>query len=53
MPNFPDPRSNRRVPKTSAQLLGISSSQLQAAQTACQRLYPNNGGSGGVLTHSA
>jgi hypothetical protein len=49
VPNFRDP-SNGQVPKTSAQLLGVSTSQLQAAQTACQHLYPNNGGSGGVLT---
>ena len=49
VPNFPDP-SNGQVPKASAQLLGVSTSQLQAAQTACQHLYPNNGGSGGVLT---
>ncbi len=47
VPNFPDPPSNGQVPKTSAQLLGVSSSELQAAQTACQHLYPN--GSGGVL----
>ncbi len=44
VPNFPDPTSNGQVPKTSAQLLGVSSSQLQAAQTACQHLYPSNGG---------
>jgi hypothetical protein len=50
VPNFPDPASNGQVPKASAQLLGVSTSQLQAAQTACQHLYPNNGGSGGVLT---
>ena len=50
VPSFPDPASNGQVPKTSAQLLGVSRSQLQAAQTACRRLYPNNGGSGGVLT---
>jgi hypothetical protein len=50
VPNFPDPPSNGQVPKASAQLLGVSTSQLQAAQTACQHLYPNNGGSGGVLT---
>jgi hypothetical protein len=50
VPNFPDPPSNGQVPKASTQLLGVSTSRLQAAQTACQHLYPNNGGSGGVLT---
>ena len=50
VPNFPDPPSNGQVPKASAQQLGVSTSQLQAAQTACQHLYPNNGGSGGGLT---
>ena len=50
VPSFPDPASNGQVPKTSAQLLGVSRSQLQAAQTACRRLYPNSGGPGGVLT---
>jgi hypothetical protein len=50
VPNFPDPPSTGQVPKTSAQLLGVSDTQLQAAQTACQHLYPGNGGSGRVLT---
>jgi hypothetical protein len=50
VPKFPDPAGTGQVPKTSAQLLGVSSSQLQAAQTACQHLYPDNGGSGGVLS---
>jgi hypothetical protein len=45
VPNFPDPTTNGQVPKTSAQLLGVSSSQYQAVQTACQHLYPSNGGS--------
>ena len=47
---LPRPRQQRSGPKASAQQLGVSSSQLQAAQTACQHLFPNNGGSGGVLT---
>lgn len=42
-PNFPDPGSNGQLPKTSAQRLGVSSSQLQAAQQACQHLLPNTG----------
>src|SRR5258708_21284288 len=50
VPNFPDPASSGQVPKAEAQALGVSSSQLQAAQTACQRLYPANGG---PLTASA
>jgi hypothetical protein len=45
MPNFPDPDSNGTLPKTSAQLLGVSSSQFQAAQRACQHLLPATGGS--------
>ena len=45
VPNFPDPPSNGGVPKVSAQELGVSNSQLQAAQRACQQMYPSNGGS--------
>jgi hypothetical protein len=44
VPNFPDPSSNGEVPETSAQLLRVSGSQLQAARIACQRLYPSNCG---------
>ena len=40
VPRYPDPSSSGQVPKTDAQLLGVSSSQLQAAQTACQYLLP-------------
>jgi len=43
VPNFPDPDSNGQLAKGDAQLFGVSTSQLQAAQTACQPLYPNNG----------
>jgi hypothetical protein len=50
VPDFPDPAGNGQVQKTSAQLLGVSSSRLQAAQTACQHLYPGSGQAGGVLT---
>lgn len=50
VPSFPDPSGNGQVPKASPQQLGVSSSQLQAAQTACEHLYPSSGGSGGVLT---
>jgi hypothetical protein len=45
VPNFPDPGSSGALPKTSAQLLGVSSSQFQAAQRACQHLLPTTGGS--------
>ena len=44
MPNFPDPTGGV-PPKVTAQELGVSSSQLQAAQRACQRLLPATGGS--------
>ena len=43
VPNFPDPADSGQVPKTSAQLLGVSSTRLQAAQTACRHLYPASG----------
>jgi hypothetical protein len=45
VPDFPDPPSSGEVPKGSAQEFGVSSSQYQAAETACQNLYPTNGGS--------
>jgi hypothetical protein len=45
VPNYPDPGSGGQLPKTSAQLLGISSSQFDAAQRACQQLLPASGGS--------
>ena len=43
VPHFPDPDSSGQLPKADAQHLGVSSSQLQAAQQACQRLLPNQG----------
>jgi len=43
VPNFPDPSSGGGVPKETAQQLGVSGSQLQAAQNACQHLLPNTG----------
>jgi hypothetical protein len=45
VPSFPDPGSDGAVPKADAQRLGVSSTQLQAAQQACQPLYPSAGGS--------
>jgi hypothetical protein len=44
VPNFPDPDSNGQLPKPDAHHLGVSSSQLQEAQRACQHLLPNSGG---------
>jgi hypothetical protein len=43
VPNFPDPGSSGGIVKETAQQLGVSSSQLQAAQNACQHLLPNTG----------
>ncbi len=43
VPNWPDPTSSGRVPKETAQQLGVSSAQLQAALNACQHLLPNTG----------
>ncbi|MGH7732796.1 MAG: hypothetical protein ACREOE_03605, partial [Gemmatimonadales bacterium] len=40
---FPDPTSNGALPKVSPQQLGVSSSQLDSAQTACQPLLPAGG----------
>jgi hypothetical protein len=45
VPNFPDPDSGGGIPKVDALHLGVSASQLQAAQQACESVYPNNGGS--------
>lgn len=45
VPGYPDPASNGTLPKTSAQELGVSSSQYQAATRACQHLLPNTSGS--------
>ena len=45
VPNFPNPTSSGQVPKASAQQFGVSSSQLQATQRACQHLLPVTGGS--------
>jgi hypothetical protein len=43
VPNFPDPGSDGQVPKGSAQQLGVSSSRLQTAQSACRHLLPTTG----------
>ncbi len=41
VPNFPDPGSDGQLPKTSAQQLGVSSSQFTSARRACQPLLPD------------
>jgi hypothetical protein len=45
VPAFPDPDSNGQLSKGGAQQFGVSSSQFQAAQQACQDLLPGTGGS--------
>ena len=40
VPNVPDPTTNEGVPKETAQQLGVSQSQVQAAQSDCTRLLP-------------
>jgi hypothetical protein len=43
VPSYPDADSSGQLPKTDAQLLGVSSSQYEAAQQACRRLLPASG----------
>jgi hypothetical protein len=47
VPNYPDPSTNNELPtglpKANLQQLGVSSSQLQAAETACAHLLPDGG----------
>lgn len=43
VPNYPDPDSSGRLPKGDAQQFGVSTSQYQAAQQACQHLLPASG----------
>ena len=45
VPRFPDPPSNGGLPKGSAEELGVTGAQFQAAQRACQHLIPATGGS--------
>ena len=40
VPNFPDPDGSGQIPKEGPQQLGVSDSVLQAAQRACQNLWP-------------
>jgi len=43
VPNYPDPDSSGQLPKTDARLLGVSTSQYQAARQACRHLLPAGG----------
>jgi hypothetical protein len=43
VPNYPDPDSSGQLPKPDAHHLGVSTTQLQATQRACQHLLPNTG----------
>ena len=43
VPKFPDPTSSGGIPKETAQQLGVSLSQLQAAQNNCRSLLPAGG----------
>jgi hypothetical protein len=45
VPEFPDPPPSGKLAVPSPQRVGVSSTQFQMAQGACQRLLPN-GGSG-------
>jgi hypothetical protein len=45
VPDYPDPGPGGTLPKPDPQRLGVSSSQLQAAQRTCQHLLPTVGGS--------
>lgn len=40
IPDFPDPNSSGQIPKQEIVQLGVSTSVLQTAQRACQRLWP-------------
>ena len=50
IPGYPDPGSDGTVPKETPQQLGVSDSQYQAAQSACQHLLPNGGQQTNVQT---
>jgi hypothetical protein len=43
VPNYPDPGSGGTLQKTSAQRLGVSSSDFSTAQRSCQHLLPATG----------
>jgi hypothetical protein len=41
VPGFPDPTSSGVIPKVSLQQVGVSASQIAAAQTGCRHLLPS------------
>jgi hypothetical protein len=43
VPDYPDPDSSGQLPKGDAQQFGVSTSRYQAAQQACQHLFPTGG----------
>jgi hypothetical protein len=43
VPSYPDPDSSGQLPKGDTQQFGVSASQFQAAQQACQHLLPTDG----------
>src|ERR1700758_2993593 len=43
VPKYPDPASGGQLPKGDAQHFGVSQSQYQAAQNACQHVLPTGG----------
>jgi hypothetical protein len=43
VPNFPDPVDGVDLPKITPEILGVSSSQFNAAENACRNLLPPNG----------
>jgi hypothetical protein len=45
VPSYPDPNSSGRLPKTSAQALGVNTAAFQTAQQSRQHLLPSTGGS--------
>ena len=43
VPNYPDPDNHGNLTKQGAQQLGVSSSEYQSAQQACQHVLPTGG----------
>ncbi len=43
VPSFPDPDSSGEIPKRQIERLGISESQMRAAESPCDHLLPNRG----------
>jgi hypothetical protein len=40
VPSYPDPSGSGKIPATTAQQLGVSASQFQIAQSACEHFLP-------------